>query len=397
MPLVHAPAAPAYAPPSAAPSADFVPAFTEARDAGAAARSLLAQLAADAPAQGYGAIVLFVAHTMDGAAVARAVQAQHRAAAVVGCTTAGEFGAGHTGEGGASAFGLPVGPVVRAASAFGELAGGAAAGVRRAVAALEARLGAPLRTLDPSRHVGVVLVDGLHGHEEEVNRALGNAAPLLSFVGGSAGDNLAFRETRVFDGAGQSAEGVVLLLLELARPHAVMKTCSFAPTAARFTITRADVAARTVYEVDGRPVLAAYAEALGTTPERLDAALFMKHPVGLMMDGEPWIRSPQQALFDGGLKFYCEIQEGMEVTVMRSTDLVADTAAAVRRAAASLGGPARGALLFNCILRRLELDAERSHARFLGAFAGIPAAGFHTYGESWLGHMNQTCAGILFG
>lgn len=397
-PAPVAPLAPSARPADHAPAC--VPAFSAAHDTAGAARDLLAQLGDRA----YDAVVVFAAHTLDGAAITAAVRARHPRAEVVGCTTAGEFGAGQTGEGGASAFGLPVGTAVRAAGALAEIGGAGAhaveAGVRAAVDELEAALGAPLRALDPARHVGVVLIDGMHGQEEEVNRVLGNLAPSLSFVGGSAGDNLAFRETRVFRNGAESAQGVALLVLELARPHVVMKTCSFAPTDTSFTITIADVASRTVYAVDGRPVLAAYAEALDTTPERLDAGLFMRHPVGLMMDGEPWIRSPQQATPDGGLKFYCEIREGMEVTVMRGTDLVADTAAAVRRAAgelAALGTAPRGALVFNCILRRLELDATGAHAGFLGAFDGVPAAGFHTYGESWLGHINQTCTGIVFG
>jgi hypothetical protein len=54
-------------------------------------------------------------------------------------------------------------------------------------------------------------------------------------------------------------------------------------------------------------------------------------------------------------------------------------------------------VLFNCILRRLELDANGSTQAFVQTFKEISAAGFHTYGESWLGHMNQTLTGVLFG
>jgi hypothetical protein len=41
----------------------------------------------------------------------------------------------------------------------------------------------------------IVLIDGLHGDEEVVNERLGNAAPLLNVVGGSAADDLAFQRT----------------------------------------------------------------------------------------------------------------------------------------------------------------------------------------------------------
>ena len=140
----------------------------------------------------------------------------------------------------------------------------------------------------------------------------------------------------------------------------------------------------------------AYARAVGVRPDELDGAVFMRHPLGIMVDDEPWIRSPQQVLPDGGIRFYCQILEGMEVHVMRPTDLTGETRAAVGRAREALGGAPGGALLFNCILRRLELDATGGHPQFHEAFRGFPAAGFHTYGESWLGHINQTCTGLVF-
>lgn len=80
---------------------------------------------------------------------------------------------------------------------------------------------------------------------------------------------------------------------------------------------------------------------------------------------------------------------------MDPTDLVADTAAAVAQAQAQLNGTASGGLLFNCILRRLDLDASDRHEAFLDIFKDMSVAGLHTYGESWLGHINQTCTGLL--
>jgi hypothetical protein len=34
---------------------------------------------------------------------------------------------------------------------------------------------------------------------------------------------------------------------------------------------------------------------------------------------------------------------------------------------------------------------------YIATFGSIPAAGFHTYGESWLGHMNYSLTGLVFG
>jgi hypothetical protein len=63
-----------------------------------------------------------------------------------------------------------------------------------AAAAIASDIGVKdLRAADPTRYVGIVLFDGLTGREEEANEILGNIAPMLSFVGGSAGDGASSR------------------------------------------------------------------------------------------------------------------------------------------------------------------------------------------------------------
>lgn len=243
----------------------------------------------------------------------------------------------------------------------------------------------------------IVLIDGMHGAEEAVNEALGNAAPLLDVVGGSAGDDLAFKDTWVSVGDRVSHSGVALVVCETTGPFTVLKTCTFTSTEMKLRVTKADAAARVVVEFDGRPATEAYAEAVGRDVAELDSSVFMEHPVGLMVDGSPFIRSPQQLTGDGGIRFYCQVLEGMDVEVMQSGDIVAETGAAFAAAVQGLGGAASGGVLFNCILRRLELDATGDTQWFVDSFAGVPSAGFHTYGETWLGHMNQTLTGVIFG
>ncbi|MBK7862046.1 MAG: FIST C-terminal domain-containing protein [Archangiaceae bacterium] len=315
------------------------------------------------------------------------------AARVIGCTTAGEFNQQRHGENGVSALALGPQVVKRCAVALATHELGVAAGVTRAAQQLSQQLGSSLRELDPKRHVGVVLVDGMRMREEGVNEALGDQAPLLSFVGGSAGDNLEFRETRVF--VDVSADGAALMVLETLVPFTVLKSCSFESTGKVFKVTRADESSRTVYELDGKPVVEVYAKAVDRPPAELEK-VFMDHPVGLLIDGQPWIRSPQRVLPDGGLRFYCQIRQGMDIHVMRSTDLVKDSRHALDDAAKKLGKPLQGGLAFNCILRRLEIDAKKLHAPFYASFDKLEVAGFHTYGESWLGHINQTLTALLF-
>lgn len=370
-------------------------AHSPAGDARTVAENLAVQLSTAGADPGL--VVVFAWPHLDGPGIATELRCLMPETRVVGCSAAGEFTESAIGHGEVSALALPRETVPRVATALVDWSTGATQDVAAAARDLEEQIGVPLRDLDPDRHVGVVLIDGLSDREEEVNAALGRVAPFLSFVGGSASDDQEFTRTWVTTDSGATEHGAVLALLELAAPFTVLKTCSFRPTRRSFTVTRAARSERTVYQLDGRPVVEVYAEATGASPDALDHTLFRRHPLGVMIDGEPWIRSPQAVLPNGGLKFYCQIPEGMTVHLMEPTDMIADTGAAMAAACARLGTPATGALMFNCLHRRLVLDETGRHREFVEAFGDVPLAGLHTYGESWLGHINQTCVGLVFG
>jgi hypothetical protein len=367
---------------------------TQNSDTALAASELLAQLAGFDPT----AIIFFASQNHDGAALSRRLKEKYPLAQVIGCTTAGEFSQRGTFHGGITALALAPAKVKRASARLVDYdAEGVELGIQKAAALLGRELGVDdLRSVDPTHFVGIVLFDGLSAREEQANEVLGNIAPMLSFVGASAGDDLQFKTTRVFVNGQHTSNGVALLLMEAAVPFTVGKTCSFRATEHAFRVTRADVANRVVYELDGKPVLDAYAGALGIGPDELTSQVFMSHPVGLIIDDEPWIRSPQQALPDGGLKFFCNIAQGMKIRIMDSTDLVSDAHTAIADAQKALGAPISGGLAFNCVLRRLEMDAKDLHGGFLESFDGMQVGGFHTYGETWLGHINQTLTALWF-
>jgi hypothetical protein len=371
---------------------DIKSAHTSERNEQVAVADLAAQLGGESPV----AIVFFAAHTYDGAVLSRELLRAFPAAAVIGCTTAGELTHQVSQTGSVSLLALGPTKVKRAAGALARFNEGVGVGVKQATDTLGSSLELDLRNADPKRYVGVVLVEGLHMKEEAANEALGNAAPLLSFVGGSAGDNVELKQTRVYYNGEVSDDGAALLLLEVAVPFVIGKTCSFEPMSRPMRVTRANLRERILYELDGRPVLDVYAEAVNTRPSELGNNIFMSHPMGVMIEGKPWIRSPQRPLEDGGLKLYCQLPEGSEVHVMRGTDLVEDTKREIARVRAELNGRCSGGFAFNCMLRRLELDAKNLHGPFLQAFEGLEMAGFHTYGESWLGHINQTLTGLWF-
>ncbi|MGZ4810009.1 MAG: FIST signal transduction protein [Thermoanaerobaculia bacterium] len=362
-------------------------------DSAAAARDLIGQLEGFEPA----ALVFFAGHSHDGAAISRSLKERFASAQVIGCTTAGEFSDRGTHHGCVTALALDASKIAGCSARLVRYGRTREDAIVNAVQEMSADLAIPsIRNADPERYVGIVLFDGLSEHEEEANEVLGDLAPMLSFVGGSAGDGLEFTKTKVFCNGEETEFGAALMLIESAVAFSIGKSCSYAPMEKTFRITSADPINRVVHELNGRPVLEVYAEAVGTTPDKLDSSVFMGNPVGLMIDDEAWIRSPQRALPDGGLKFYCRIAEGMEVRLMKSTDIVEDARRAIVRAGKELGAPVSGGLAFNGVLRRLEMDAKDLHREFLHVFDGLQVSGFHTYGESWLGHINQTLTAVWF-
>ena len=260
-----------------------------------------------------------------------------------------------------------------------------------AFASFERHFGTPMAGMDPARYVGLLLVDGLSGKEELIVDRIGDLTN-VNFIGGSAGDDLRFSATHVFAEGKSHTHAAVLALLEPAVPFSFLKTQSFTPLPQKLVVTRANESGREVIEFNHKPAVVAYAEALGVAVDEA-AARFQDNPVGLVIEGETFVRSPQRVK-GGSIVFYCAMKEGMELSLLQSTDIIADTrqALAADRAAA---GEIAAIINFNCILRTLELRQKGLTEQYGELFAAEPTIGFSTYGEQFIGHMNQTATMLL--
>ncbi len=337
------------------------------------------------------AVIYFGSARYDAASLASQMREAFPDSLVVGCSTAGEIAGGKMMSGSVAAMFLSGEIVDDAACALVEdLSSGA--GIGPALAELEQHFGQPIGSLDIESYVGLVLADGLSGAEEKLLEKLGDRTDIF-FIGGSAGDDLKFERTYVSNDGRTCTNAAALLVLRLKRGFDIVKTQSFRPTGKTLVATKVDEPARTVLEFNDKPALDAYAEALGVAPEQA-ASRFFEHPLGLMIEGEPYVRSPQRA--EGGvIRFYCQIKENSDLAVLQATDIVADTRAVIEERKAALG-EIRGLLEFQCILRTLQLRDEKRCEQYGEIFSGIPTAGFSTYGEAYLGHMNQTSTILLF-
>jgi hypothetical protein len=246
--------------------------------------------------------------------------------------------------------------------------------------------------MDLQKYAGLVLIDGLSGCEEKLIEKIGDLTD-ITFIGGSAGDDLQFKQTLVSASGMSYTNAAVLILMKLKNGFDIIKTQSFSSTGKKLLATRVNEAQRTVMEFNGKPATDAYAELLGIQESSCNT-LFMKNPVGLMLGDEPYVRSPQQTK-GKNIVFYCNIREGMQLDILESGDIVNDTRKAITdklKTHPSL----KGIINFNCILRTLELEQKNQCDAYGKLFSSIPTIGFSTYGEAYIGHINQTATMFVF-
>jgi len=250
----------------------------------------------------------------------------------------------------------------------------------------------PITDMDSSKYVGLVLIDGLTGLEEEINERIGDKTN-ISFIGGSAGDDLKFEQTFLYVNGKYYKDAAVLVLIKSATEFDILKTQSFVATSTQLTVTKTDLENRTVLEFNNKPALEAYAEALNVAKEEV-VNYFPTNPVGLVYDNDIFVRSPKQVQ-DNNITFYCRIQEGMVVNILESKDIVEQTKNDLKEKQGTLG-EISAIVNFNCILRTLELKDKKQTDAYGALFGDIPTVGFSTYGESYIGHINQTATMLLF-
>ena len=306
----------------------------------------------------------------------------------VGCTTAGEQVTGKIGQNSIVAMAWHKNSLMDLKIEVLENIKTDEEVVSKAFKSFEQSLGKSMRDLDPTQYVGIVLIDGLSGCEEKINDKLGNLTNVL-FVGGSAGDDFKLQKTYLFADGKTYTNAAVLLLLKPTNGYAILKTQSFTSTDKKLTPTKVDEARRMVVEFDGKPASEAYAEALGVSVDDLPSK-FTDYPLGLVFDEHnTFIRSGKE-IENSSVSFYCLVKEGLELTVQRSSDIVADTSADLKE-----HGELKAVVDFNCAQRFLSLRNMNQLEEYMKIFGNIPVIGFATYGESYIGHINQTSTMLL--
>ncbi len=352
---------------------------------GGAVAELKEQLGTDSEA-----VIVFASPKYDLDALGPALSAAFGAHRLIGCTTSGQIGATGFQADGLAATAL-AGPFDVACFSIDLSA------VEQSIAALTPAVTAHLEGMkENEKAFGFLLVDGLSGVEEELSAHLDAALGPLPIVGGSAGDDLAFVETRVLiDGELRSGVAAMMLVRTTAA-FVPVQVVHHIPTEHHVVVTAAQ--GRRVLEFDGRPAAEVYAELVGCSPHELDLSVFNEHPFMEVVGGsESALRAVQRIEANGVIGFHCAIAPGTELTFARSAEVMESLRSAFDRVRSVIDQP-KVVLGCDCVMRRLQLE-ELGMDREVGEFFARQAVvGFSSYGEQVHGHHhNQTFAGIALG
>jgi len=362
----------------------FKIALSELKDVHAAVDSIKEQLSGIDACM----VLYFASPSYPPAAISKEMAVAFEGIHTVGCSTAGEMISGKMGQDSIVAMAWHKASLKFLNIEILENIRTDADVVAKAFNSFEKSLGKPMKHLNPGQYVGMIMIDGLSGCEEKLNDQLGNLTN-VPFVGGSAGDNFIFNSTWLFANGKEYTNAAILLLMEPANGYSILKTQSFSTTTKKLTPTKVDEQRRMVIEFNGKPATEAYSEVLGISVDEL-AKNLGEYPVGLVFDENNFfVRSPMK-IEGTSIVFYCSVKGGLELTVLHSEDIVSATRSDLAKC-----GDLQALVDFNCSLRALELNKKNQSKEYSDIFGHLPAIGFATYGESYIGHSNQTSTMLL--
>ncbi|MBN9675344.1 FIST N-terminal domain-containing protein [Salipiger bermudensis] len=244
--------------------------------------------------------------------------------------------------------------------------------------------------------LALIFADGLSKQEDLLVATLEAALGEVPVFGGSAGDNLAFRETFVLHEGRFHTNAALLLLLETDLAFQGLGFDHFLPTEEQMVVTEALPDERLVLEINGAPAALEYARIVGCPVEQLSPEVFAENPMLVRQNMNYHVRAVHDAPGAHALSFLGAIDDGLILTLGRGKEILETLEAEL-----DVKGPREAApdfvLGFDCVLRKLEIEQKQLTSQVSEIFRRRRVLGFNTYGEQHCGvHVNQTFVGVAF-
>ncbi len=346
----------------------------------------------------FAAVFFFTSGNYDVAELGQALSNFYPDTQIYGCTSAGVIGEDGYRENAVSAFALPESNFHVEGQVISDISSIDMSTWTENTKSLLNRFNSAVDGPTKDQSFGLVLIDGLSLAEETVLSAVYPELGDIPLFGGSSGDDLKFRETKLFCNGIATTDSAVLILVHTTCPFHVFRTEHFVETDRKMVITEADPASRIVHEINASPATEEYARLIGVKTEELNSSLFAAHPVMVRVGGAYYVRSIQRPEGEDGLRFFCAIDEGLVLTLAKGQDLVTNLKKTLINVEAEIGKPEL-IIGCDCIFRKLELEQTPSKFKQVSKIlADHNVYGFSTYGEQFAGmHVNQTFTGVAIG
>ena len=247
----------------------------------------------------------------------------------------------------------------------------------------------------------LLYIDGLSNCESFVMQAFyQNGMYPIPFIGGSSAGLLDFQHTYIYNDSDVLENVAVAVIVHTSKNYryGILKTQAVERVGKYFNVVTANSALRYISTVEGAngepiPFIDALKQELGCSSVAELNNKMQEYTFATDIKGENFIRSIS-SIDEGNyrINFFCDIESGERLYLMKRVGLDADLKRAVRDF--NQGKPAPiGAILNDCILRRLGYPEEIKH---VDMFNEYPVAGFSSFGEISGLHMNETLTAIFF-
>ncbi len=337
-------------------------------------------------------VILFVSPMADMERLAASAKRKFGTATVIGCSTAGEISRiGYT-ENSIVALGLPRSHFRARTIPIEDLDNYETRALVDRLVRFRGNLASEVP--DWANEFSFLLIDGMSGHEDSFAVTLSSGWGAAPLFGGSAGDGTRFEKTFIIhDGRVFERNAAVISLIRTRCPVRVFKTDHVVPTDQRMVVTGADPETRRVYEINAEPAAQEYARMVDIEPEKLSAAILGTNPVVVRIAGQHYVRGIRNVTEDGSLAFTAAIDEGLVLTLAKSTDIVSHLKKEMLDLASD--GQLVGVIACDCLYRRTDAEENNVLGEVSRILSEFRVVGFSSYGELFHSmHVNQTLTGV---
>ena len=248
----------------------------------------------------------------------------------------------------------------------------------------------------------LTIIDGLSNSESFLTQAVYESGKLpCLLIGGSSGGKLDFKESYIFNNQRSTRHSAIIMLIKLKEnmKYGVFKSQSCEKTDFSFLVAQSNMLNRSVQSVldtNGNKIINIVdilCKYLNCNLENLPSKL-SDYTFAIEVNNELYIRSVSNVDIENkSISFFCDISFGDILFLVKNKEFVSQTNSDYRKYELSKKQKPLGAILNDCILRRL-LNSKNLNS--LKTFNDIPLSGYSTFGELLGLNINQTLTALFF-